>query len=686
MWPETDVATLNLPRYVAERPKISHLFVDLRDAEREFNQVKLITWKELEENILYDMRDVNQFTRGSFNARDTVGNLFKVVNGFHGECMTRDGECGGVYVAYDSKANRKLLGIHTAYHHTKGACGAWVTEERWKEHKFPESPLDIPTVEPALTQCFVQDVPFGPEIAQDLNVLGLSEKAQLIPQESKIVPSLVHQELTPFVSLPALLTDTVVEKRDGNVVLVQPLKKAVRKWARKPHKMPADGKEVMMEIIANLPFEWGKPDNTFKSVESDDIAINGKEGTAMEPIEVKTSAGIPYTEMPHKLGGKKDHLIKDSDEGERLHYHPSTFLEDRLKMREEMAKNGIRFETRWGDCLKDERRLLEKIEEGSTRLFCVGPLDYTICCRKYFMRFANHCIMNRHRLPMQIGVNPDGSEWRTLWLRLNRRARRSGVNFIAGDFSNFDMSLLIALTEGVGEAIIEWFKMCGSTEEETRVRRVLLQEIYRSIRVNGRVVYECLQGVPSGHFLTALFNSILNYVIVKTCVFYNARKKGITMNHEIFAELYDCAMVGDDHIVAQDEEIDWFDQQVLQETIAYIFGMGYTDSTKAAKVAKFTKRDELTFLKRYFREEAGYVFAPLMEYVLEEEINWIRKNDDDEKTATWKNMDASLRGYMHWGRTKFEFKKTQYNYLAFKFGIPPFPLKFEVLLEEWKRR
>jgi hypothetical protein len=693
-WENTDVATLECPSQVAPKTSILKHFPKLSEAGGNVNMVKLITFNEIYEHatrlIMFDMRDVSKFSpNATYTAKDAAGIAYQVVNGFFGDVLTSEGDCGGVYVAYDAHVPRKLLGFHTAYHTTKGmACGTWLTQERIIEHQRPPNPKDSKPVEVegvVKTQCLTQNIYWDDDIKRHLNVLGPVERgrAQLMPTVSKIVPSLVHGELTSPISHPALLTLT--ELPTGEVI--DPNKNALRKWARPPHYIPPDAREILDDVLQNLPFEWGLANDDFQNVESLDVAMNGKPGTPMEPIEDKTSAGKPFTEMKHSLGGKKDHMINVAAEGEPRKYEASTFLKDRLKMREEMAKQGLRFDTRWGDCLKDERRPWEKIYAGSTRLFCVGPLDYTILCRKYFMRFAAHCINERYRLPMKIGINPDGSEWRTFWFRLNRRQRRAMVKFIAGDFSNFDMSLLTVLTEGVGEAIIRWFELHGATEEETTVRRTLLQEIYRSVRVNGSYIYECQQGVPSGHFLTALFNSIVNYVIIKTCIFYVARQRGIEMTHEIFAELWECGMVGDDHVIGQDEDVDWFDQQVLQRTIKHIFGMGYTDSTKSAVVAPFTNREDLTFLKRYFREVDGFVFAPLMKEVLEEEINWIRKNDDGPVLSTWKNLDASLRGYMHWGKEIFEERKEVYNRLVFKHQLgPPFRLTFEALLEEWKHR
>lgn len=679
-WPDADLMTVRLPKWDAPYSDMRKHFYTLSDWDRITPDAVLATHRAGFVNIL----QAQPVSKAHFEGTgQTPAESVRTIDGFFAKVASINGDCGGVYVAVDKSRTRKIMGIHTGLSSQQLGSGVIITQERLAKNLF-EVNRPIPQSMVVTNQCQPQDIPFPPEVVENLHVFGQHDSAQIVPNDSKIGPSVVHGQATKSWSLPCKLGKFIDElgiKKDPYTI-------ALSKWARKIHRQREDLKGILGQVLEHLPYMLGKADNTFANVVSLDEAINGREGTTQEQIEVKTGPGHPYVKMPHKQSGKKDWLICDSVPNERAHYHPSTFLEYMINEREKMAKEGIGMTTLWGDCLKDERKEKEKVMEGGTRLFCVGPVDLTINCRKYFMRFTDHVIKNRHRLPVKIGINPDGQEWKDFWLTLNRKQRRGMIRFLAGDFKKFDMSLAPWLTQGVADAILKWFELNGSTPEENKVREVLLMDVLFSMRLHGKWIYRCHQGVPSGHFLTAIFNSIVNFVIFKTCVFYRAKELNIPMDHFIFEENFSCGMVGDDHVCSMNPEIDWFDQVEYKRLVNLLFGMDYTDTSKGGDIARFTERDDLIFLQRFFRTTpSGDVFAPLRRPILDEEINWIRYNGvDSPETATWRNMDASLRGYMHWGRELFESRKDIYNHLAFENGLPPFMLNFDNLVDEWRRR
>jgi hypothetical protein len=322
------------------------------------------------------------------------------------------------------------------------------------------------------------------------------------------------------------------------------------------------------------------------------------------------------------------------------------------------------------------------------------------------MRFTDHIMKNRHRLSCKVGINPDGQEWGKMWSWLNEP---KNVKFIAGDFKSFDMTIPKWVTELVVDAILQWFakipqstsnglymniddrkvyfsEIQGKTvEEQNRIRYVLMQEISQSTRINGKVVYRCLQGVPSGHFLTAILNSIINEVIIKTCLFYYCQVNGIAMNFSIFHRHFRLATFGDDHIMSVSEIFQpYFDQQVLQKLIKVIFGMGYTDSLKQVSVAQWTDRDQLTFLQRYFREEDGKIFAPLKKEIIDEMINWVRLSDEYTiKESSFLNLSTALKEWFHWGSSVFTEKHKLFRDLCFKHKVEPFSTTYAGLYNDW---
>lgn len=692
-WNDADIITIVLPSWSLPMPDITKHFIETERCDTDFREVLFVRKKYggVRYDPVFPPKGTNKYT-----AIHDDGVSMVTLNGFQCQTLeTEKGDCGGFYYALDKRINHKILGMHNAWGAKDGAFGCWISKERLMKHLPPLGGVVVPKF-PIVTQCALEKYPFSEEILARLDFIGTQEPPQIVPVDSKIGPSLIQQNdldvLKPLLTKPAALGKFKKEVEIGEVKEVHwinPYDIALGKWARKVHPLRKTYSQCLSAVLGTLPNVIGKPDNEFENVVSDDMAVNGKLGSTQEPIEVKTGPGRPYVYLPHNQTGKRSWLPKDSPDGAPNHYHMHELVYENLMRRLRAARKGKSIFTLWGDCLKDERRPLEKVSSGSTRLFCVGPLDFTIACRKYFMRFSDHCIKNHNTLFTKIGINPDGQDWKLFYSRLNRWGRRRVAKLLAGDFSNYDMSLPPWLTLGVINAILKWFELCGSTPEENQIRRVLMEDILHSTRIHGRYVYRCPQGVPSGHFLTALFNSIVNYVIFKTCVFAAfLDKEGRIMSDLEFDNFYECGMVGDDHVCGQNPEVDWFSQRIYQKYVKEIFGMDYTDSKKSAQISDFTEWEDLVFLQRYFHEDSiGRVFGPLKREILDEEISWIRHNmTDSPKVSTWKNMDASLRGYMHWGRELFEQKKTLYNDIAFKLGIPPFNLEFDDLIKQWERR
>ena len=108
-----------------------------------------------------------------------------------------------------------------------------------------------------------------------------------------------------------------------------------------------------------------------------------------------------------------------------------------MDLSEQNAKLGIRTQTLWIDTLKDERRPLEKVRIGKTRVFSAGPMDFVILFRKYFLGFNAHCMANMITNEMAVGINVYSPRWHVLAKNLQKK----GPHVVAGDFSNFDGSL-----------------------------------------------------------------------------------------------------------------------------------------------------------------------------------------------------------------------------------------------------
>lgn len=629
---------------------------------------------------------------------------YETRNGFRSSgLITQKGDCMGVYTLLDKTKVRKLFGLHTAFSPSRGAHGVYVSRQRLEANLISGKVENVYRQDEVVDTHDLLNQGAFPTEPKSLLPLGSVKHGSVFNAVSDIVPSIFHGVLTQPDTAPAVL------KASGDL---KPVENALNKWNVELHDLDIGFEPTLKEVVSELVHEWGKPDNTVPDVCTQHEALHGL--GEVKNLELTTSAGFTLNQTPHNLPGKKSFISVLTPEEKKVrgftgsedYYECKPILRNKVLDRLLLASMGVVMNTIWQDSLKDERLELEKVAQARTRLFMTGDVDNTIACRQYFMRFTDHIIKNRHRLPCKVGVNPDGQEWGRMWRWLNEV---KNPKFIAGDFKSFDMTIPKWLTVLVVDAILDWFKKIdpstsvglylnhenrkvylseiqgNDVDEHNFIRRILMEEIAQSTRINGKVIYRCLQGIPSGHFLTAVFNSIINEVIIKSCLFYYCKVKGIEMNFQIFHENFRMATFGDDHIVSVSEKFQpYFNQQVLQKLIKILFGMGYTDSTKRIDVDEWTDRSELTFLQRYFREEEGKVFAPLKKDIIDEMINWVRISDDYTiKESSFLNLSTALKEWFHWGQQVFEDKKQIFRNLCFKHNAQPFSTTYAGLYSSW---
>ncbi len=617
--------------------------------------------------------------------------------------ITHKGDCIGVYMVLDKSRQKKIFGLHTAFSDVRGAHGVYVSQERLLSNLIQGDRANVFRQDEIIESYMITNQGAFPSEPKSLQPIGSVKHGTVFNGVSNIVPSIFQGVFTPIDTLPALL------KQEGDL---KPVDNALAKWNVELHELDKNFKPTLIEVCEELIHEWGMPDNSVPDVCTQHEALHGLGD--VKHLELTTSAGYTLNHMPHSLPGKKSFInILDEAEkakrgfvGQEDYYECGPLLRNKILDRLLLASMGVVMNTMWQDSLKDERLEIEKVKTGRTRLFMTGDVDNTVACRQYFMRFTDHIMKNRHRLPCKVGVNPDGQEWGRMWKWLNEPKK---AKFIAGDFKNYDMTIPKWLTDMVVDSILKWYKMItpyhgtglyltydhrkvylddilgSDVDKQNFIRYVLMQEISQATRINGRVVYRCLQGIPSGHFLTAIFNSILNEVIIKSSIMYYCKVKGIPMDFGIFHRNFRIATFGDDHIVAVSEEFQpWVNQMVLQQLIKILFGMGYTDSQKNLDVLPWTDRNELTFLQRYFREEEGLVFAPLKKDIIDEMINWVRISDDYSiKESSFLNLSTALKEWFHWGKSVFDEKRDLFRALCFKHSAEPFSTTYAGLYSDW---
>jgi len=267
--------------------------------------------------------------------------------------------------------------------------------------------------------------------------------------------------------------------------------------------------------------------------------------------------------------------------------------------------------------LKDERRPFSKVDAIKTRVFEAGPMDYSIAVRQYFLGFVESVMRNRIDNEVCVGINSYSADWH----KLAHHLRQFGSHVIAGDFSNFDGSLLQIILWEILDIINEWY---NDTEENQLIRRVLFEEIVNTFVLVDGVIIQKTHSQPSGNPLTVIINSLFNQIVMRMAYLILKKERGMDLMCD-FDKNVAMATYGDDNLLnISVRVIDWYNQISITKALAS-FGLTYTDEAKSGKCVPYRTLGEVNFLKRSFvKNDSGMYTAPIDISVIREMTNWVR--------------------------------------------------------------
>lgn len=542
------------------------------------------------------------------------------------------GMCGSPVVMNDTALARKIAGIHCA-----GDKGFGVAIPVTQDMLLPfvEKMKSIVDAAPAHLGLNTVEIERHAAILPEGNfsIVGTLKKPVFMSTKTKLMPSDIQGMLRAPTTFPAVLTP-----KDPRLKIPgSPLKRGIEKYGRIACRVDAAILERvrthLLEVFRSFPC------SVSKNVVTTNQAINGLPGVEYaECIDMTTSAGYPYNQRARIPGkGGKSFLFERRPLGWVM---DDRELIQRVQEREEVAKQGRRVPSYWIDTLKDERRPLDKIEKGKTRVFTLPPVDYSIVFRKYFLAFSVHFYDIRLKTFSAVGINPESLEWTRLYYRM----LETGDTVFAGDYSGWDGNLSPAFLMACCEIVNDWY---DDGEENAVVRRVLFDEIIHTMQVAVNVVYMTHLGNPSGNPATIIINTILNamylrYVWLRLAP---AEYRSLALYEE---HVRDC-IVGDDNVVSPSEEVaSFFEPNAVTAELALLH-LDYTAASKDG-AAHFSRMREVTFLKRGFRVVGNYVLPLMAEDTIYEMINWVRKSDfDTPQEMLISNCNEALRFAFFYG-------------------------------------
>ena len=323
----------------------------------------------------------------------------------------------------------------------------------------------------------------------------------------------------------------------------------------------------------------------------------------------------------------------------------------------EDCRNGKVSNVLFIDTLKDERRDNAKVDAGKTRVFSAGPQHFVVAFRKYFLPFAAWLMHNRIDNEVAVGTNPYSVDWE----RIAKRLKSKGKHVIAGDFGNFDGSLVAQILWAIfWEIFVPWLQQFNdlSTSEGVDVLKICLglwTHLVHSVHIFGDNIYMWTHSQPSGNPFTVIINCLYNSSIMRIAWIRIMKKSNPRwMSMKWFRKFVAMIAYGDDNELNISEEvIDIFNQETISEIMKEM-KHEYTDEAKSGNIVKSRLLEETCFLKRGFRfsPELQRTVAPLKIEVIYEMLNWTR-NTIDPDVILMSNIETAFREIVYHGRDEY---------------------------------
>nr|AZR39355.1 nonstructural polyprotein [Hypsignathus monstrosus dicistrovirus] len=571
---------------------------------------------------------------------------------------TQVGDCGSIVGIYNHRIERKLIGIHIAGTNEQFGYACPLTQEAIDCACDELVVKDITNI----SAQFYYELPKGVDGTKEPNLpeglfcpLGKSDLQVGQPTKTSLVKSCIYGKLsTPFMA-PALLKPKMI-----NGELVDPLMKGLKKCGvdtavLSDEEVKNATRDVCQTVLTQYNSQLDRA--KYQRILTYEEAIMGTgDDCFMKAINRTTSPGFPYSldTKGHpgktKWMGKAEKFDFESFAAKQLRADVEELIED--------CCNGKISNVLFVDTLKDERRTFEKVNVGKTRVFSAGPQHFVVAFRKYFLPFSAWLMHNRIDNEVAVGTNPYSLDWE----KLAKKMKSKGMNVIAGDFGNFDGSLVAQILWAIfWEIFVPWLEQFNdfTTSEGMDTLKICLglwSHLVHSVHIFKNNVYMWTHSQPSGNPFTVIINCLYNSSIMRVAwqrIMMQKNPKLVSMKY--FRKYVSIVTYGDDNeLNIADEVIDFFNQETISEVMAEM-KHEYTDEGKTGQLVKARKLEDTFFLKRGFRwsRELQRTVAPLKLEVIYEMLNWTR-NTIDPNEILMSNIDTAFREVVFHGREEYE--------------------------------
>jgi hypothetical protein len=496
------------------------------------------------------------------------------------------GMCGALVVSTDGK----IIGMHVAGSDGEGIGTAITWNSQFKVKLMCELISD---------PGFILKAKMSSKIIPDTSAIKLDMRSNChTPKHSNFEPSKIFG-VFPVTRSPADLSIY------GDHTIKDIAKNSLKPINRVNHDEIEFGKKVL-----NLYIPY------FDEISEKDI-IKGND--ILAPINKKSSNGLC------SFKDKKDCF--NFEEGIMTPEFRKSYNEFESKL---LAGEVDPSDLLWAESLKDELRANEKL---APRSFRVSRVHLQYLAKKTFGDLVGKIMKQRDFNEIMIGVNPF-NEWDSIYDKLK------DYPVWAGDIGKYDKKMLAQVQQAISEVIVS---KCRGNKDLAEI--VMFGHAYSLVAINDDV-YLTTHSMPSGSYLTAMLNSLVNRFYKAMWYYRNVpHAKPGNFKRDVIDLVY-----GDDTVNAlkNDKYVDNLNAITMKEFFESI-GMDFTTSTKGVISKPFEELEDITFLKRSFRfhNKLNKIVCPLDLRTLYSGLSWYDGNKDQNVVLRDKICSFQREIYLH---------------------------------------
>jgi len=596
-----------------------------------------------------------------------------------------------VLIAHDVTLSHKLLGIHVSGNHNKdGGYAAIIPREIILKHLRHDreqltliqmyAPTHTNGGSPTLITSGVQ--PF----------IGLLEKGPHQATRSGLIRSPLFDKVIEHVTEPSVLSSSDPRLESE----YSPLEKGFNKYAIPCADIPPKIRDLIHSYdeyydIKNMP-----PASCDVSMTSWDLVLQGRptadtNNVLYGPMNLSSSPGYPWTQYQQGRPGKLAFIDNSTD----TWFICNDLLKKDIRARISHWQRGLSYPSPWTGQLKDEKRKIQKVKDGETRLFTSGTISYQIVARALTIHWvaAVHQAKLAKNSYSRVGVDLFSYDATDL---INKHLE-VGDQVIAGDHSDFDGMLSTAFTVDTYREIAAWYSFYARSsyiyiptfDENLKPTTIAVthqnfanmlylcgSETWSTTLLLGKNLFLKMGGNTSGNNLTVYLNNKVNRKYMQLCWHHFCQESGKFEWLTFFDEMTRLSVYGDDLLisVAPDALELGFNFQYIQSTLAR-YRLKFTAADKSENPPPYEPLLHSSFLKCNFKRDDVYpeLIRPLIaKDTINELINWVlRSKWTTPEQAMMENLDTALRYITYYGKEEFNNYYTAINSSLKELNIPP---------------